>query len=316
VKPALAEKPDIVLAPPPGAGSWRLLATALSSAQDCLTLVKPRVSILVLVTVAAGFVLGAAEAGAAIDPWALAAALLGTALVAGGAAALNQLIEKEHDGRMPRTRLRPLPAGRLAPAAALRLGGLLAATGLVLLAVRANLLAAAIALLSLAGYVLVYTPLKRKTHLSTLAGAVPGALPPLIGWAAAAGEIAPPAWAVFGILFFWQLPHFLAIAWLYRDDYAQAGFPMLTVVDPSGFAAARQALSASVALLFASLLPSLVGPASDLYFWSALGLGTAFLSLSAWLAAARSAPSARAVILGSIIYLPAILVILVLDRAV
>lgn len=310
MKPALVEKPGIAFEAPPA------FATALSSLQDCLELTKPRVSILVLITVAAGFVLGAAEAGIRIDPWVLAAALVGTALVAGGASALNQLIEREHDRRMPRTRMRPLPAGRMPPVAAFVIGGLLGGAGLLLLATHANLLAAAIAFLAFAGYVCVYTPLKRKTHLSTLAGAVPGALPPLIGWAAVAGDLAPSAWYLFGILFFWQLPHFLAIAWLYRDDYAQAGFPMLTVVDPSGFAAARQVVSTSVALLFASLLPSLAGQGSDLYFWSALGLGAAFLSLSGWLAAARSTSSARAVLLGSIAYLPALLLLLILDRAV
>jgi protoheme IX farnesyltransferase len=309
MKPALAEEPRIALESPSAIG------TTLSSLQDCLELVKPRVSLLVLMTVAAGFVLGAAEAGIWIDPWALAAAIAGTALVAGGASALNQLIERDHDRRMPRTRRRPLPAGRMAPSAALLLGGLLGSSGLVLLAARANVLAAAIALLAFAGYVFVYTPLKRKTHLSTLAGAVPGALPPLIGWAAATEGIAPSAWLLFGILFFWQLPHFLAIAWLYRDDYAQAGYPMLTVVDPSGFAAARQVVSTSVALLFASLLPALAGPGSDLYFWSALALGAAFLALAGWLAAARSASSAKAVLLGSIAYLPALLLLLVLDRA-
>jgi protoheme IX farnesyltransferase len=307
---------------------WSLARTgspgAAATLRDYLELTKPRVTLLVLLTAAAGFVVAArspVDAGPGAS-WRSPApgagvfllALLGTALVAAGAAALNQTIERRHDARMPRTRERPLAARRLTPAAGLAFGSSLALLGLGILAAATGPLAALVALATLASYVFLYTPLKRKTHLATLIGAVPGALPPLIGWAAAAGSLSAPAWTLFGILFFWQLPHFLAIAWLYRDEYAGAGFPLLTVIDPSGRAAGRQAVVNSLALIPASLLPALLGQGGDLYFHVALALGVGLLALSAWLAWSRTTLAARALVLGSIVYLPALLLVLCLDR--
>ena len=276
-----------------------------------IELVKPRVSLLVVFTTVAGFVLGA---GGYVDPWALLHAALGTALVAGGAAAVNQFLEKEEDSLMARTRERPIPSGRLQPLPVLAFGLGLAALGVAGLYVSANALTAALAAFTFASYAFIYTPLKKRSHLSTLVGAVPGALPPLIGWAAADGALAGPAWTLFAILFVWQLPHFLGIAWLYRHDYTSGGFPMLTVIDPSGRAAGRQVLLQSLALIPVSLLPVIGRLAGPAYGACAAGLGVAFLVLGLRFAITRSRPSARALVIGSIIYLPVLLVALVLDR--
>jgi heme o synthase len=280
-------------------------------ALDFLTLTKPRLNLLVLVTTLAGFYL-ASPGGVAL---ALAAhTLVGTALVAGGAAALNQVWERETDRRMRRTSGRPLPRGRLGMAESSWFGGLLSAAGLAELALGATPAAAAVAAVTLCSYVLVYTPLKTRTSLATLVGAIPGALPPVIGWSAATGTITLPAVVLFGIVFLWQMPHFLAIAWMYKDDYASAGIPLLPVVEPDGRRTGRQALLYTAALWPVSVLPAVVGLAGAPYSAVATSLGIVFLWLSAVFARDRSADSARQLFLFSITYLPLLLGALVADR--
>jgi protoheme IX farnesyltransferase len=278
---------------------------------DFLTLTRPRLNLLVLVTTLAGLYL-ASPGGVAL---ALAAhTLVGTALVAGGAAALNQVWERETDRHMRRTSGRPLPRGRLGVSESSWFGGLLSAAGLAELALGATPAAAAVAAVTLCSYVLVYTPLKTRTSLATLVGAVPGALPPVIGWAAATGNITLPAVVLFGIVFFWQMPHFLAIAWMYRDDYASAGIPLLPVVEPDGRRTGRQALLYTAALWPVSLLPAAVGLAGTPYSAVATSLGIVFMWLSAVFARDRSAGAARQLFLFSITYLPLLLGALVADR--
>jgi protoheme IX farnesyltransferase len=268
---------------------------------DYLALTKPRLNFLVVLTSAAGYYLGAAGPPA----WQpMFQAVAGTALVAGGAAVLNQLYERDTDALMRRTRLRPLPDGRLSPDEARIFGLVLAATGLALLAFTANLAAAGLAGATLVIYLIVYTPMKRYSPLATLVGAVPGALPPLIGWAAASGTVSIGGWALFAIVFLWQIPHFMAIAWLYRDDYGRAGFPMLPVVEPDGWRTGRQAVMYAVALMPVSLVPSFVGVSGTIYLCTAVGLGMALIWLAARFARTRTDAAARALFLASIAYLP------------
>jgi protoheme IX farnesyltransferase len=285
------------------AGSIPLPAARRSSGVfgDYLALTKPRLNFLVVATSAAGYYLGATGA---IDAAAMTEAVGGTALVAGGAAVLNQLYERDTDALMRRTRRRPLPAGRVAPADARIFGAALSIAGVVLLAARANWLAAALALGTIGIYLAVYTPMKRRTPVATLVGAIPGALPALIGWTASHGGIAAGGSVLFAIVFLWQIPHFMAIAWLYREDYGKAGFPMLPVIDPEGRRAGRQAVWYAAALFPVSLLPTAVGIAGSIYLGVAAVLGAALFVLSARFAATRSDESARALFLGSITYLP------------
>jgi protoheme IX farnesyltransferase len=277
------------------AGLWRFL-------QDALTLTKARVALLVLLTTAGGFLLGARAAGVAPDGLLLTVTLLGTGLVAAGASVWNQVLERERDGRMERTRERPLAAGRLTATAGALIGVALAVAGLLVL-LAASGAAALLGAATFTSYVFLYTPLKPRTHLATLVGAVPGALPPLIGWSAALPGLGPPAWSLFAVLFLWQVPHFLAIAWLYRDDYARGGYPFLAVTDPSGAATARRVIAYSLLLVPASLLPAAAGVSGALYVPAALGLGAVFLGLALWLALARTERAARALLLGSVAYL-------------
>jgi protoheme IX farnesyltransferase len=244
----------------------------------------------------------------------MAQAVAGTALVAGGAAVLNQLYERDTDALMRRTRLRPLPDGRVSVADARLFGFILSAAGLLLLALRANWLAAALALATLVIYLMVYTPMKRRTPLSTLVGAVPGALPALIGWTASHGSIAIGGATLFAIVFLWQIPHFMAIAWLYRDDYSKAGFPMLPVIEPEGRRAGRQAVVYAAALVPVSLVPTIVGIAGSVYFGSALVLGLVLFVLAARFAITRSEGAARALFFGSITYLPLLWIVMIGDR--
>ncbi|MFM7373531.1 MAG: heme o synthase [Chthoniobacterales bacterium] len=284
---------------------------AASAAADLAELVKARLSLLTLATAMAGFALGVK------DSWnwlLLAATLGGTALCAGGAAALNQWWEREHDGLMKRTRQRPLPAGRMTSSDALVAGSVLSVSGVLCLALFANLLSASLAAATIIFYILVYTPLKRVTSLNTIIGAVPGALPPLIGWTAARGSIDAEGLTLFAILFLWQMPHFLAIAWLYREDYAQAGFKMLSEGDESGAVTGRQAVIYSLALLVVSLLPSVFFAYSAVYFYGALVLGVGFTALAGRFAAQGTVPAAKALFLGSIAYLPLLLGLMVLAR--
>ena len=223
-----------------------------SAAAVLCELFKLRLTILVLLTTFVGFYLGWRGPMA----WGLMLhTLLGTALLAAGASALNQLLERDYDARMRRTEDRPLPSGRMTPEAALIIGGVCAGAGVIWLALAVNQLTAMLGALTLASYLFVYTPLKRLTTLNTAVGAIPGALPPLMGWTAARGEVTGEGWALFAILFFWQLPHFLAIAWMYREDYARAGFVMLPVADPTGARTGKQALSHTLGLLPVSLCP-------------------------------------------------------------
>ena len=278
---------------------------------DFVALTKPRLNLLVLLTTVAGLYLASPNG----VPLALAVhTLIGTALVAGGAAALNQVWERETDRRMRRTSGRPLPRGRLGVTEGTWFGVLLAVAGLVELALGATLAAAAVAAVTLISYVLVYTPLKTRTSLATIVGAVPGALPPVIGWAAATGDITLPAIVLFGIVFFWQMPHFLAIAWMYKDDYKNAGIPLLPVVEPDGRRTGRQALLYTAALWPVSLLPALVGLAGAPYSAIATSLGIVFIWLSMVFARDRSHESARQLFLFSITYLPLLLGALVADR--
>jgi protoheme IX farnesyltransferase len=284
-----------------GDGTVPLVDRTSTRAADYIALTKPRLNLLVVATSAAGYYLGGSS-GPAV--WPMAQAVAGTALVAGGAAVLNQVYERDTDALMRRTRMRPLPDGRV-PAADARVFGLaLAACGLALLAVRANLLAASLAAATLAVYLLVYTPMKRHSPFATLIGAVPGALPPLIGWTAAHGSLSTGGAALFAIVFLWQIPHFMAIAWLYRDDYGKAGFPMLPVIEPDGRKTGRQAVLYAAALLPASLVPGAIGLSGWPYLAIALALGIALLWLSVGFARARSDRSARALFFASIAYLP------------
>jgi protoheme IX farnesyltransferase len=278
---------------------------------DYLALTKPRLNLLVVATSAVGYYLGATDAP---DVWPMAAAVAGTALVAGGAAVLNQLYERDTDAMMRRTRARPLPDGRLPAADARVLGIALAVCGLTLLAARANILAALLAAATLIIYLAVYTPMKRRSPLSTLVGAVPGALPPLIGWTASHGSLSAGGAALFAIVFLWQIPHFMAIAWMYRDDYAKAGFPMLPVIDPEGRRAGRQAVVYAAALLPATFVPAAVGLSGTSYLAVALGLGLGLLWLAIRFARARSDESARTLFLASIVYLPLIWIALIWDK--
>jgi protoheme IX farnesyltransferase len=215
---------------------------------------------------------------------------------------------------MQRTRLRPLPDGRLGTRDALVFGSILTVAGLALLATGANVLSAIVALATIASYALVYTPLKRHSSFSTVIGAIPGALPPVIGWAAALDELSQGAWILFGIVFLWQLPHFLAIAWIYREDYARAGFPMLPVIEPDGRSTARQVVIYTLALLPVSIAPAAIGMTGAVYFAGALVLTLAFLWLAIRFALSRAVPDARRLFFGSIIYLPLLWMLMIADR--
>jgi protoheme IX farnesyltransferase len=287
-----------------------VLAGAGGKLAAYVALTKPRIVVMVLVCVATGFILGARGGS---HPSTLALTVLGTGLVAGGASAWNQLLERSRDARMRRTARRPLPSGRLAPAEAALFGGAISAAGLAILALAANATAAAVALATLVLYVFVYTPLKPRTTLNTAVGAVPGALPPVIGWAAATGRLGAEAWALFLIVFLWQFPHFLAIAWIYRDDYARAGHRMLPSVDPEGRITGRQSAFYALALLPAGLMPSAVGLAGAWYFAGALALGLFYLAYSVRFWSDVSDPTARRLLRASFLYLPAVLLLLLLD---
>lgn len=276
-------------------------------------LTKPRLSLLSVITALVGYM----AANPARDAGVFVALLFGTSLAAGAAGALNQWLEREVDRRMARTQNRPLPSGAVSPQAALIFGLSLGIVGSTLVWLGANPLAGVLTVATLVSYLLVYTPLKRITTWNTLIGAVPGALPPLIGWAAAQGNIAPLGWILFGILFCWQIPHFMAIAWLYRDDYAQGGFVMSTVNDPTGQSAARQSLSHCIILLAISLLPSFLGYTSLAYGGAALACGLVYLmaGFKFWRAAGQERTAAsRKLFLASIAYLPLLLGALVVDR--
>ena len=282
-----------------------------SAVADYIDLTKPRLNFLVVASSAAGYYLGTSGTPDAVL---MLEAVAGTALVAAGAAVLNQVYERDTDALMRRTRQRPLPDARVGLSDATMFGSVLASGGLALLVARANGLAAALALLTLLVYLAIYTPMKRRTSIATLVGAVPGALPPLIGWTASRGTVDAGGAALFAIVFLWQIPHFMAISWMYRDDYHAAGFPMLAVVDPEGRRASRQAVIYSAALLPVGLTPWLAGIAGVPYALIALVLTSALAALALWFARARNDTTARALFFGSIIYLPLLWVAMIADK--
>jgi len=279
---------------------------------DYVELAKLRLNALVVATSAAGYYLGAT---AAIDWRHMLIAVGGTAAVAGGAAILNQVSERDTDALMRRTRLRPLPDGRVSLAEARAFGLVLLGVGLTMLAARTNTAATALAAATVIIYLAVYTPLKRRSPFSTLVGAVPGALPPLIGWAASHGSVTIGGAALFAIVFLWQIPHFMAIAWLYRDDYGKAGFPMLPVIEPDGRRTGRQAVIYAAALLPVSLVPGLIGLTGAVYVAIAAALGIALFALSAAFARNRTDAAARTLFFASILYLPLIWAAMIADKA-
>jgi protoheme IX farnesyltransferase len=281
-------------------------------AADFFALVKPRVNALVVATTFGGYYLGA---GSALNAGTLVNTVAGTFLVAAGAAALNQVFERDTDALMRRTRHRPLPDGRVLPASAAAFAVLLTTVGLAELLTGANLLAAAVAAVTFGTYVFVYTPLKRHSSLATLVGGIPGGLPPVIGWAAARGTVSLEAWVLFAIVFLWQMPHFLAIAWMCRDDYARAGFPMLPVVEPDGRSTAAQIVLYGAALVPVTVLPAALGMAGPVYLAAALALGLLFLTLGLRFARRRERETARLLFLGSVAYLPLLWAIMLIDRS-
>jgi len=283
----------------------------VTKAAVLLELTKPRITLMVLLTSAAGYFLAS---GGRPDLSAMAIALVGIALVAGGSSGLNQVVEREPDALMERTRRRPIPSGRVSVMVATVFTSLLAVSGVVYLDLLVNRLTAVLALASIISYVFVYTPLKRVSSLSTLVGAIPGALPIMGGWSAARPELGPGAWALFGILFFWQLPHFMALAWLFRDDYRRGGFKMLGVLDPEARQTRVQAVLYAVALVPASLLPVAIGLSNSVYGATALLLGGAYVLAASRFFVQADIQSARRLFRMSLIYLPVLLLVLSLDR--
>jgi heme o synthase len=281
-------------------------------AGDYWQLTKPEVNFLVVVSALAGFYLG--WRGGPLDGWLLASTLVGTLLVAGGTGTLNQFLERGSDAAMRRTARRPLPSGRMRPVSALVFGLLLAAVGGTLLWVEVNPLASVLALLTLASYLLFYTPLKRRTPLCTLVGAFPGAMPPLIGWAAARGSLSPEAWGLYAILFFWQFPHFLAIAWMYREDYERAGLHMLPAGDRQGRFTAREILAFTMALLPVSMFPAAFHQVGTVYVFGAGLAGLGFLFFGVRLAMERTKTLARQLVLASVVYLPVVFALLMANK--
>ena len=274
-------------------------------------LVKARLTALVVLTTLVGFYAGSPVQ---VDFFTMVHAVLGTALVACGAAALNQLLEREYDARMRRTENRPLPSGRMTPDGVLVFGSVCAVAGLAYLAFAVNYLTSFLGAITLASYVFIYTPLKQKTTLNTVIGAIPGAIPPLMGWTAARGEVNIGGWALFAILFLWQLPHFMAIAWLYREDYARGGFAMLPVLDKEGRRTGSVAISYALGLIPVSLCPALFGISGIIYFMGALALGLGFLYCAIQFARSMTEAKARQLFFASIVYLPVLLGLLVLDK--
>ena len=293
------------------AGERRHLVQALA---DYWTLTKPEVNVLIAITTFAGFCLARPIQSHPFPFVLLIHTLLGTLLVAGGTGTLNQYVERRYDAQMRRTARRPLAAGKLEPSAALRFGILLSCAGGIYLAVAVNALASLLAVLTLVSYLFLYTPLKRKTPLCTLVGAFPGAMPPLIGWAAASGTLTFEAWVLYGIVFLWQFPHFMAIAWMYREDYARAGYLVFPYGERRGPFMAWQSLVPPLALVPLSCLPTFFGHAGLIYLLGALLLSSSFFYYGARLALRRSNVIARRLLFASIVYLPLVFVLMVLDK--
>jgi heme o synthase len=276
---------------------------------DYLELSKSRIVFMVVLTTAAGFLFAADK----VDPLLFLHALIGTALVAAGTNALNQYVERAHDAKMHRTRTRPLPAGRISPRAALVFSWAISIIGTLYLGFAVNWLTAFLGAFTLTSYIFVYTPLKRVSTICTVIGAIPGAVPPLMGWTAATNELAIGGWVIFGILFLWQLPHFMAISWLYREDYARGGFVMLSTLDEHGSAVAREAIGYSLALLGVSVLPSLLGLTGPVYLVGATLCGAAMLVASIRFSRDRGTGNARSLFMISNLYLLTVMLLLVVD---
>ena len=294
---------EFLTIPEPGS-SW-------SRTADFLELTKPRITVLVVATTLVGFYVGSHSA---ISVLRLIHTLLGTALVASGASALNQYLERHLDARMLRTLRRPLPAGRLQSGEALIFAVLISSAGMIYLFVLVNPLTSLLSALTFLGYLFLYTPLKTRTWLSTIIGAVPGALPATMGWAAANDRLSAGAWVIFAIVFIWQLPHFYAIGWMYREDYARAGFPMLPIIDLSGSRTSRQVNLWIGALILVTAFPSFMGLTGYAYLGGALALGLLFLIYGAIFARLRDRNSARRLFLVSVCYLPILLTLMALDK--
>jgi len=289
-----------VLVPPPSFGGV---------VRNYLELSKSRIVLMVLITTAAGYLFAAHH----VDPLLMVNALIGTALVAAGTNALNQYVEREHDSRMHRTRTRPLPAGRITPRAALLFSSGIAVAGTLYLGLTVNWLTAALGAFTLTSYIFVYTPLKRVSTICTIIGAIPGAVPPLMGWTAATNHLGTGGWIAFGILFLWQLPHFMAISWLHREDYARGGFAMLSVQDPDGGAVARQAIYYTLALLPVSIAPALLGLTGTAYLIGASLAGAALLASTIRFFFDRGAKNARSLFMISNLYLLTVMLLLVVN---
>ena len=280
-------------------------------AADYVELIKPRLVVMILITTAAGFYLGAQRT---VD-WILCLhTLCGAGLTAAGVLGLNQYLERDVDAQMKRTQDRPLPAERMRPLEALIVGAVLTGSGMLYLTFIVNVLSGFVISLIVVSYLFLYTPLKRKTSLCTLIGAVPGALPPVVGWVAARGTLTGEAWVLFAILFLWQLPHSLAIAYIYREDYAKAGFRLLPVVHPDGASTCRQIVINCVALFGIGLLPTWYNIAGSVYFFTALLTGGAFLAIGIYLARTRSVKAARYLLYASLLYLPVVFITMALDK--
>jgi len=310
----MAATPRIATAVSP-VGARRIERVRSWTAADYWILTKPRVNFLIAVVTGAGFYLGGPTYVDAFPVMRLVHTVLATLLLASGAATLNQYLERRFDAQMRRTARRPLAAGRLHPAAVLRFGVVLTFAGALYLAAAVNTTASLLGVFTVASYLAVYTPLKRKTPLCTLLGAVSGAMPPLIGCAAASGRLCAEAWILYGILFLWQFPHFMAIAWMYREDYHRAGYLVL----PAGASRDRfvmwQSVLPALALIPLSLMPAFLGDADRAYLVGALLLGSGFAWYAAQLALRRSNASARRLLLASIFYLPALLMLWMVDAA-
>ena len=287
------------------------LAVRNRAATDFAQLVKARLTLLVLLTTAVGYYLGAKNP---ISYFGLFHVVLGTALAAASAAALNQWWERRTDALMRRTKTRPIPAGRMLARDALLIGTLLAIAGIIYLAFACNVLTASLAALTIILYIFAYTPLKRISTTNTLVGAIPGAIPPIIGWAAARGTLDAGAWSLFAILFFWQMPHFFALAWMYREDYARAGFRMMSSGDETGARSSSQSVLFCMLLLIVGAVPAYLGLANEIYVPIAFALSGLFIAVAMQFHRRRTARSARALFIASIVYLPLLLGALVLTK--
>lgn len=278
---------------------------------EYIELTKPRLTMMSVLSTLGGFYM-ASPAGLEVPL--LVHTLIATFMVGGGCGALNMYVERDHDARMRRTMTRPLPSGKLVPAEALLFGVALSALGVAYLAFMVNLPTAILAAATVVSYVLLYTPLKRVSTLNTVVGGIPGAIPPMMGWVAVRGELTQEAWVLFAILFFWQMPHFLALAWMYRNDYERAGYRILSVLDKDGGTTSRQILLYTSALLPVSLLPTTIGLAGRAYFYGAFALGLAFLVLGIVLALTRRNKDAKHLFHYSLLYLPLLLLLMAIDR--